>query len=38
MINGADLAQINKSAASIIDIFEREARLAMQLKTVNLEK
>lgn len=34
-IDGADLARIDRSAASIIDVFEREARNAMTLKAID---
>jgi len=38
MINGADLRTITATPTRIVDIFEREARQAMTLKTLVLDK
>lgn len=38
MVEGKDLERINKQPSSIVDVFEREARQAMTLKNLVLEK
>lgn len=37
MLDGADLDRISASAAQIIDVFNREARMAMELKRLDLD-
>jgi hypothetical protein len=34
MLDGADLAAINKNPPAIVDVFNREARNAMKLKVL----
>ena len=36
MLDGADLAMINKNPAAIVDVFNREARTAMKLKVLEV--
>jgi len=36
MLDGADLAMINKNPAAIVDVFNREARTAMKLKVLEI--
>ena len=38
MLDGSDLAAISESPATIIRAFEREARHAMNLKSLNLQE
>lgn len=38
MMDGADLERITQRPAAIVDVFEREARHAMKLKSLDLEK
>lgn len=38
LIDGVDLARIEGSAAAIVDVFQREARSAMKLKTIDPDK
>jgi len=38
MIDGDDIGKINNKASAIIDIFEREAKHAMKLKSLDIEK
>jgi site-specific DNA-methyltransferase (cytosine-N4-specific) len=35
LIDGSDLSQIEKNAASIVEVFQREARSAMKLKAID---
>jgi hypothetical protein len=37
MLDGSDLLRINENAVQIIDVFNREAHAAMQLKTLDLD-
>jgi site-specific DNA-methyltransferase (cytosine-N4-specific) len=37
MLDGADLDRISASTSQIVDVFNREARMAMELKKLDLD-
>jgi hypothetical protein len=38
MLDGSDLRRITESTSQIVDVFHREARMAMELKKLDLDR